>query len=85
MVRAKSVYILNIASEVNHDLELSVGSLTEEIKKQIKLIMEYKRKLTPTWPADKVVSMIAGNNERIYNSATELIEEAAEIKKKDSG
>ena len=83
MARATSVSILNITSEINPDLKPSVDNLTEEIKKQIKLLMEYKRKLTPTWSADQVVAKVAGNNERIYNLATMLIEEATKIKTRD--
>jgi hypothetical protein len=45
-------------------------------------LMEYKRKLTPTWPADQVTARIAGNNERIYNLATKVIDDAANILKR---
>ena len=83
MARAKSVYILCITSRLNPRLKGSVDTLTEEIKKQIKLLMEYKRKTTPTWPANEVVAKIAGNNERMYNLATGLIEEATKLKAGD--
>ena len=80
MARAVSVYVMNISSEINPELKLRVDNLTEEIKKQIKYLMEYKRKLTPTYPVKQVVAEISGNNERIYNLSTKLIEEAAKIK-----
>ncbi len=85
IARASSVYTSSIASEIYPELKNSVDNLTEEIKAQIKLIMEYKRKLTPTWPAGQIVAKIAGNNERTYNLATTLIEEATKIKTKDIG
>jgi len=80
IVRARSVYTSNIASEFDQELKKSIDNLTEEIKSQIKLIMEYKRKLTPNWPLDEVVAKIAGNNERIYSLATTVINEATKIK-----
>lgn len=83
VARAGSVYISNIASEIAPELKKSVDNLTEEMKKQIKLLMEYKRKTTPTWPAEQVVMQIAGNNERLYNLATKLIDDAANILKRD--
>jgi len=82
IARASSVYISSIASKIDPELKKSLGNLIEEIKAQIKLIMEYKRKLTPTWPADKVVIKIASNNERIYNLATTVIDDAANILKR---
>lgn len=83
IARAESVYISNITPEISPELKKSVDNLTEEIKEQIKFLMEYKRKDIPTWPANKVVAKIAGNNERIYNLATTVIDNAANILKRD--
>jgi hypothetical protein len=83
VARAESVYISSIASEISPKLKKSVDNLTEEIKGQIKFLMEYKRKDIPTWPANKVVAKIAGNNERLYNLAETLIDDTANILKKD--
>jgi hypothetical protein len=83
VARAESVYISSIASEISPKLKKSVDNLTEEIKGQIKFLMEYKRKDIPTWPANEVVAKIAGNNERLYNLAETLIDDTANILKKD--
>ena len=73
----------DIASEIDPELQAKVNNLTEEIKNQIRFLMEYKRKTTPTWPADQVVKQIVGKNELIYNLATTLIDEATNILKRD--
>jgi hypothetical protein len=83
IARVRSVYISNIASEFAPMLKKSIDNLNDEIKSQIKLIMEYKRKDTPTWPADDIVAKISGNNERTYSFATKVIEEATKTKTKD--
>jgi len=82
MARARSASTSNIAYEIDAPLKNSIDSLIEEIRAQIRLIMEYKRKLTPTWPTDEVVAKIAANNERAYSSAVAVIKTATKLKTK---
>jgi len=84
MARAASVYISNITSEIDPTLKTKVDNLLKELIKQISLLMAYKRRQpTPVWPAEPVVKEIAGNNERLYSLATEVIDKAANIQKRE--
>ena len=83
VARASSVYISNIASEIDPTLKGKVDDLLKELKGQTSLLMKYKRKQpAPIWPSELVVTKIAGNNERMYKLATEVIGKAADIQKR---
>lgn len=82
LARAKSVYISEIASDLDPELKKTVDDLTDKLREQVKLLMGYKRN-RPSQVRAMDVKYLAGKNEELYNLATVVEDKAATIQRRE--
>ena len=90
MLRARSVYIDNIAIKINSELHKAAIDAINVLKNQIKSLYEYKKSVyTFTQAGEKaeflnnIAKEVANNNRLIYESSVKVVEEATNIKTRD--
>ncbi len=85
IARSKSTNILTIASKVDQTLNEKVETLVNELRGQIKRLMEYRRDPNRNDRPENIKKLknIAKYNENIISLASTVIEEAAKINTRD--